>query len=113
MTPLGGPKTITTRTALCYLYDAQCVVQFLADFFCLLLFLFFAPGRVLVAVVVNTEAEEDLHAAEVVVEVAETHLIETWRDAEVTIYCKGTLYAVCVCVCVTNQCGKMQCNLKG
>lgn len=65
---------------MCYLYDAQCVVQVFADFLFLLLLLFFALSWLLVAVVVNTKAEEDLHGPKVVVEVAETHLIETWKD---------------------------------
>lgn len=63
-----------------YLYEAQCVVQVFADFLLLLLLLFFALGGILVVVVVHAEAEEDLHGAEAVVEVTETHLIETWKS---------------------------------
>lgn len=65
-----------------YLYDAQCVVQVFADFLFLLLLFLLALGGILEAVVVNAEAEEDLHGAEAVVEVVETHLIETWTDTQ-------------------------------
>lgn len=63
-----------------YLDDAQRVVQLCAHFLFLLLFFLFQLGGVLGAVVVNAEAEEDLHGAKVVVEVAETHLVETCRQ---------------------------------
>lgn len=60
-----------------YLDDAQRVVQVFAGLLFLRLLLLLPLGLVLVAVVVNAEAEEHLHGAKAVVEVAETHLIET------------------------------------
>lgn len=75
-----------------YLYDAQCVVQVFADFLFLLLLFLLAFGRILEAIIVNAEAEEDLHGAKVVVEVAETHLIETWTDAQQVRKTKHTVF---------------------
>lgn len=72
-----------------YLYDAQCVVQFFADFLLLLLLLLLALRWVLV-VIVNTEAKEDLHGAEAIVEVVETHLIEAWKGITQKIGTYGT-----------------------
>lgn len=66
-----------------YLDDAQRAVQLSAHFLFLLLLFLFQLGGVSGAVVVNAEAEEDLHAAKVVVEVAETHLVETCRQQSV------------------------------
>lgn len=75
-----------------YLYDAQCVVQDFAGFLFLLLLFLLAFVGVLEAVVVNAEAEGDLHGAEAVVEVAETHLIETWTDTQRVTKTKNTRY---------------------
>lgn len=78
---LNNYTTITYAVCVCvYLYDAQCVVQVFADFLFLLLLFLLVLGGVLEAFVVDAEAEEDLHGAEAVVEVAETHLVETWTD---------------------------------
>lgn len=66
------------------LYDAQSVVQISAGLLLLLLLLLFPRRWVFEAIVVNAEAEEDLHGAESVVEVVETHLIETWKQQSET-----------------------------
>lgn len=61
------------------LYEAQSVVQSSAQILLLFLLLLSSGIDILVAVVVNAEADEDLHGAEAVVEVVKTHLIETWK----------------------------------
>lgn len=62
-----------------YLDNAQGVIEVLAHFLFFLIVLFLLGG-VLDAVVVHAKAKEHLHVAKAVVEVAETHLVETCKQ---------------------------------
>lgn len=70
------PRLLTCPAELFHLFTSSFLLLLL-----LLLFLLELAG-VLEAVVVNAEAEEDLHAAEAIVEVTQTHLMETWTDTQ-------------------------------
>lgn len=69
-----------------YRYNGQSVVQVFAYFLFFVLFLFFDLRRVLLVAVVDTKAEEHLHDTKAVVEVAEAHLIETWKKKKYSQY---------------------------
>lgn len=62
-----------------YLDNAQGVIEVIAHFLFFLIVLFLLGG-VLNAVVVNAKAKEHLHVAKAIVEVAETHLVETCKQ---------------------------------
>lgn len=62
-----------------YLDNTQGVIEVVAHilFFLIVLYLL---GGVLNAIIVNAKAKEHLHVAKAVVEVAETHLVETFKQ---------------------------------